>query len=103
MKIQTCLRQITLVKNWQNLPINNPKPDLYNINAHTKFGENPLEFTQVINRKPKYGQMYGGQMDGQTDGHTDSQHDTIIPRHNRVAGYSTFVWWGIINLIYLCY
>ena len=29
----------------QNLPISNPKPDLRNINAHTKFGENPLIFT----------------------------------------------------------
>ena len=36
------------VKIWQNLPISNPKPDLHNINAHTKFGENPLMFTQVI-------------------------------------------------------
>ena len=26
------------VKNWRNLPISNPKPDLHNINAHTKFG-----------------------------------------------------------------
>ena len=34
------------VKNWQNLPISNPKPDLHNINAHTKFGENLLLFTQ---------------------------------------------------------
>ena len=39
------------VKIWQNLPINNPKPDLHNINAHTKFGKNPLMFTQVIIRK----------------------------------------------------
>ena len=31
--------------------ISNPKPDLHNINAHTKFGENPLMFTQVIIRK----------------------------------------------------
>ena len=29
------------VKNLLNLPISNPKPDLHNINAHTKFGENP--------------------------------------------------------------
>ena len=29
------------VKNWLNLPISNPKADLHNINAHTKFGENP--------------------------------------------------------------
>ena len=41
------LRQIT-VKNGQNLPISNPKPDLHNINAHTKFGENPLIFTRVV-------------------------------------------------------
>ena len=33
------------VKIWRNLPISNPKPDLNNINAHTKFGENPLLFT----------------------------------------------------------
>ena len=26
------------IKKWWNLPISNPKPDLYNINAHTKFG-----------------------------------------------------------------
>ena len=25
--------------------ISNPKPDLYNINVYTKFGENPLIFT----------------------------------------------------------
>ena len=30
---------------WWNLPINIPKPDLRNINAHTKFGENPFSFT----------------------------------------------------------
>ena len=36
---------------WRNLPISNPKPDLHNINAHTKFGENPLMFTQVIIQK----------------------------------------------------
>ena len=27
------------VKIWQILPISNPKPDLHNINAHTKFGK----------------------------------------------------------------
>ena len=42
------------MKLWRNLPISNPKLDLYNINAHTKFGENPLMFTQVIIRKQKY-------------------------------------------------
>ena len=28
--------------------MSNPKPDLHNDNAHIKFGENPLRFTQVI-------------------------------------------------------
>ena len=55
------------VKNWRNLPISNPKPDLHNINAHTKFGENPLIFTQVIIWKRK------------TDGRTDvSRADYVI-------------------------
>ena len=30
---------------WRNLPISNPKPDLLNVNAYSKFGENPLLFT----------------------------------------------------------
>ena len=67
------------VKNWRNLPISNPKPDLHNINAHTTFGENPLIFTQIIIRKRK--------TDGWTDGLTDDQRETIIPRHYCVAGY----------------
>ena len=47
--------------NWRNLPINNPKPDLLNINAYSKFGENPLLFTQVILWKWKYGRVLGRQ------------------------------------------
>ena len=47
------------VKNWWNLPISNPKQDLHNINARTKFGENPLLVTQVIVRKRKYGRVSG--------------------------------------------
>ena len=33
------------VKNRRNLPIQNPKADLHNINAHTKFGEKPFIVT----------------------------------------------------------
>ena len=47
------------VKHWWNLPISNPKPDLHNINAHTKFGENPLMFIQVIIQKREYGRVLG--------------------------------------------
>ena len=46
------------VKIWWNLPISNPKPDL-NVNVYSKFGENPLLFTQVIVRKQKYGRVSG--------------------------------------------
>ena len=42
------------VKNWWNFPISNPKSDLHNINAHSKFGENPLISTQVNIHKWKY-------------------------------------------------
>ena len=45
-----CCGQIT-VENCRNLTMSNPKPDLCNINAHTKFSENPLIFTKVIMRK----------------------------------------------------
>ena len=33
------------VQTGRNLPIGNPKSDLYTINGHIKFGENPLMFT----------------------------------------------------------
>ena len=39
------LRTDNSVGYWRNLPISNSKADLYNINAHSKFGENPLIFT----------------------------------------------------------
>ena len=79
------------VKNWWNLPINNPKPDLHKINAHTKFGENPLIFTHVIIwKRNRDTRMYDRQMGWQREGHTDSQRDTTIPRHYRVTGYKKY-------------
>ena len=45
------------IKIWQNLPISNPKPDL--LNVYSKFGENPLLFTEVIVRKRKYRRVSG--------------------------------------------
>ena len=41
------------VKNWWNLPMSKPKQDLHSIRVLTKFGENPLMFTQVIIQKRK--------------------------------------------------
>ena len=81
------------VKIWRNLPISNPKPELHNINAHTKFSENPLMFTQVIIWKRK---MDRRTYDGRTDRHTDVQRETIIPRHYCVAGYKKTV----LNIMY---
>ena len=59
------------VKIQRNLPINNPKPDHHNFNAHTKFRENPLMFTQVIIRKWKNGRK--------TDGPTDTRTSNVKP------------------------
>ena len=82
-------------QNWQNVAISNPKADLHNINAHTKFGKNPLMFTRYLPEMKKRqtdrhtdrcktdGRMY----DGWTDRLTDDQRETIIPRHYCVAGY----------------
>ena len=80
------------VKIWRNLSISNPKPDLHNINAHTKFGENPLMFTQVIIWKRKMDWWTTVRTDERTDvrrtdGYTDYQRETIIPRHYCVTGY----------------
>ena len=47
------------VKIWRTLPISNPKGDLFNVNAYSKFDENPLLFTKVIIRKRKYGRISG--------------------------------------------
>ena len=70
--------------------------DLYNINAHTKFGENPLMFTQVIIRKQK---TDGRRMDGLMDGLTDDQRETIIPRHYCVAGYKKMPYLELWNFV----
>ena len=73
---------VSWADNYQNLKIySNPKPDLHNINAHTKFDENPLLFTQVIIQKQKYGRT----MEGVKDRHTDVQSETVIPHHYHVA------------------
>ena len=62
------------VKIWRNLPISNPKPDLHNINAYTKFGENPLMFIQVIIQKQN---MDGQMTDRQTHGRPTWKHNTL--------------------------
>ena len=67
------------VKIWRNLPISNPKPNLHNINAHTKFGENPLCLLKLSSGNEK--RTDGRWTDGETDGHMDDQRETIIPRH----------------------
>ena len=59
----------------ENLPISNPKLDLHNINTYTKFGENPLAFTQVL----KFGWTLKIQMDIQTDRQT---HGCLTWNHN---------------------
>ena len=43
------------VKIWRNLPTGNPKPDLLNVNAYSKFDENPLLFTKLSSRNENMG------------------------------------------------
>ena len=43
------------VKIWRNLPISNPKPDLLNVNAYSKFDENPLLFTKLLSGNENMG------------------------------------------------
>ena len=54
MKIWTYRWQITLSKIDKICRLRIPKPDLHVINAHTKFGEKPLKFTQIIIQKRKF-------------------------------------------------
>ena len=55
-------RAVNSVNILRNLPISNAKPDLLNVNAYSKFDENPLLFTQVIIWKRKYGRVSGRQL-----------------------------------------
>ena len=56
MKIRTRGGHVKLTK----FSISNPKPDLCNINAHAKIGENPLTFHQIIVRnRRKYDNVAG--------------------------------------------
>ena len=51
-----------MVKNLQNLPINNLKPDLHNINANWK----PTDTYSSYHPETKI-EMHGHTIDGQTD------------------------------------
>ena len=80
---------------WRNLPISNPKPNLHNINAHTKFGEKFINVYSSYHPETKYGRTDGGRT---TDGRTDVQRETIIPR-----GRLTVLQLEVINGITLRY
>ena len=69
----------------------------HNINAHTKFGENPLIFTHVTLLTPKYGQTDDRQMDlKKVDGWKNRWMDTWMT--NVKQEYSaTIMWWGIVR------
>ena len=58
MQVQMCGGQITLSKIEEICPLAIPN-QISNINAQTKFGENPLIFTQIIAQKRKYRRVTG--------------------------------------------
>ena len=53
MDVSQADKNLMKFAHWQS------QPDLLNFNAYSKFGENPLLFTQVIVRKQKYGRVSG--------------------------------------------
>ena len=61
------------VKIWQKLPISNLQPDLHNINAYTKFGENPS-----IDVYSGYYPETKTRTDGWTDGHTEDTRTSNV-------------------------
>ena len=71
-----------LCQNLQNLPFSNPKPEFHNISANTKFGENPMTFTNLsFGNKNMDGQTNDSWMeyDRQTEGHMiDGQSDVRL-------------------------
>ena len=62
------------VKIWWNWPISNPKPDIYNINTHTKIDENPLVYSSY------HPETKNGRKDGWTyDGRIDTRTSNVKP------------------------
>ena len=88
------------VKIWRNVPISNPKPDIYNNNAHTTEVYSSCHPEMKNRRKDR--RMDVRLMDGRTDRHTDiqretiilRQRETIIPRHYCVAGHKNANKWS---------
>ena len=107
---------VIAVKNWRNLPISNTKPDLYNINVHTKIGENPLTFTDVIVQKENTDVRTDGRAfitDGRTHGCLMCNHNTLplsikSPHFDLILGTAHLCWaislWNLhITIISLLY
>ena len=86
MKIWACLGQVISSKFDEICPLAIPNQISTIINAHTKFGENPLMFTQAIIPKQNTDRRMYGRMDGGTDSRMFNVV-TIIPLHYHVAGY----------------
>ena len=79
------------VKIWRNLPISNPIADHHNIDPHTRFGENPLIFTQVI-RKRKNGVSWGDNSVKNWRNLPISNPIPLIPDNNMYAKFEEIPW-----------
>ena len=94
------------VKNWWNWYLSNPKPDLHNINAYTKFSEKLLTFTQVIIQKQQCRRVLGHIRDMVTLPKTDEICPLTIPNMVHVKlkyfqGINRFMLSGIFYINYL--
>ena len=87
-KIWACLKADNSVKIWWNLPINNPKQDLHNINHMPSLVKIHLCLLKLSsgNEIRTHRRTDVRLTDGRADRHSDVQHKTIIPRHSRIVG-----------------
>ena len=78
MKIRTFRGQITLPKNWRNLPISNPKPALHNINARNKSGEKALASYRLETKIRTDVRQTDERMNGRTQGQPTWYHYRMV-------------------------
>ena len=82
------------IKIWWNLPFSNPKPDLFNVNAYSKFGENLLLFTQVKSPETKIWVCLGHI----TPSKIDEICPLAIPNQSPQYQCTYQVWWKPIDV-----
>ena len=76
------------IKNWWNLVISNPKPDLHNINAHT----NLVKIHWCLHKLSSWKEIYRWTEGHMTDGRTEKWTSNVKPQYP-----ASIVWRGIMT------